>query len=950
MALPILFPLVCSVILLILSGSTANEEAEALLEWKSSLQNQNTSPLLPSWAVSDPVNATASMCNWSGISCNNAGRVVSINLTGTGLIGTLDEFSFSLFPLLSYLNLSMNQLFGAIPPRISSLSELKYLDLSTNRLNGSIPEEIGNLKSLVHLRLTKNQLSGSLPPSIVNLTGLNFLNLRDNRLSGFIPEEIGLLRSLHTLGLSKNQFSGSIPPSIGNLSNLEFLYLRDNRFSSSIPEEIGNLKSLSCLRLGKNQLSGSVPHSIGNLSNLEFLYLHKNQLSGFISQEIRNLVKLIKLLLYENHFIGNFPHYTCQGGSLEYLSVRDNHFEGQILKNLRNCTSLVRVRLERNQFTGNISEEFGIHPNLKFLDLSNNKFYGPISSNFVKCPQLGTLKIAGNGIDGIIFPEIGNSTQLHELDLSSNHLVGEIPLELGKLSSLYRLMLNGNKLSGSVPLELGSLDQLEYLDLSGNRFSKLVPENLGHWLKLHYLNLSNNEFSQGIPVQLGKLVQLSELDLSRNLFCGEIPSQIGKLESLEKLNISHNHLSGLLPGQFEEMHGLSSLDISYNEFSGPIPDNKAFRNASLEALQGNKALCSDHVSGLLQPCKALTSGKQRKEWTIFFLVVFPVAGSVALSMVAIRILVRYRKRKRDSKKQQRSANTGGLLAFEGKIRYEEIISATQDFDDKYCIGHGGYGSVYKAKLPSSEDIVAVKKLHSLHPDEMGTQKDFFNEIRALTEIRHRNIVKFYGFCAHTRCSFLIYEYLERGSLDTILSNETTAAEFDWNKRVNAIKGVAHALSYLHHNCSPPIVHRDISSKNVLLDLEYEAHVSDFGVAKLLNLDSSNFTQLAGTYGYIAPELAYTMKVTEKCDVYSFGVLALGVFKGTHPKDFLSSFLTSSPNTNIIKLDDMLDPRLPSPSPDIQDKLISMMELAFSCLDVNPESRPTMKHVSQLSCK
>ena len=94
-----------------------------------------------------------------------------------------------------------------------------------------------------------------------------------------------------------------------------------------------------------------------------------------------------------------------------------------------------------------------------------------------------------------------------------------------------------------------------------------------------------------------------------------------------------------------------------------------------------------------------------------------------------------------------------------------------------------------------------------------------------------------------------------------------------------------------------------------------------------------------------------MKVTEKCDVYSFGVLALEVFKGMNPKDFLSSFLiTSSPNTNIIELDDMLDPRLPSPSPDIQDKLISMMELAISCLDVNPESRPTMKHVSRLLCK
>ena len=99
---------------------------------------------------------------------------------------------------------------------------------------------------------------------------------------------------------------------------------------------------------------------------------------------------------------------------------------------------------------------------------------------------------------------------------------------------------------------------------------------------------------------------------------------------------------------------------------------------------------------------------------------------------------------------------------------------------------------------------------------------------------------------------MIYEYLERGSLATILTNDGGAKELIWNKRVNIIKGVAHALSYMHHDCSPPIVHRDISSKNVLLDSEYEAHVSDFGIAKLLNQDSSNWTSFAGTYGYVAP--------------------------------------------------------------------------------------------------
>ncbi|KAL9409090.1 hypothetical protein AB3S75_047470 [Citrus x aurantiifolia] len=165
--------------------------------------------------------------------------------------------------------------------------------------------------------------------------------------------------------------------------------------------------------------------------------------------------------------------------------------------------------------------------------------------------------------------------------------------------------------------------------------------------------------------------------------------------------------------------------------------------------------------------------------------------------------------------------------------------------------------------------------------------------------------------------------------------------------MNVIKGVADALSYLHHDCFPPIVHRDISSKNLLLDLEYEVHVADFGIAKFLKPDSSNWTEFAGTYGYIAPELAYTMKITEKCDVYSFGVLVLEVIRGKHPRDFLSSTSSPSPSLNTdIALDEVLDPRLPVPSCSVQEKLISIMEVGFSRLKESPESRPTMKIVSQ----
>ncbi|KAJ4971592.1 hypothetical protein NE237_004691 [Protea cynaroides] len=216
-------------------------------------------------------------------------------------------------------------------------------------------------------------------------------------------------------------------------------------------------------------------------------------------------------------------------------------------------------------------------------------------------------------------------------------------------------------------------------------------------------------------------------------------------------------------------------------------------------------------------------------------------------------LTRKKKKKKGNieKTGRNHGNIFSIWSFDGNIAYEDIIKATEDFDVKYCIGIGTTGRVYKAVLPIGH-VVALKKFHPLEGQVVVDEKSFENEIRVLTDIQHRNIVKLYGFCFHPRCMFLVYEYMEKGSLTGILSDQVEALEFDWTKRVNVIKSVANALSYLHQGCIPPIIHRDISSKNILLDFELEARVSDFGIARLLNPDSSNWTLLKGTHGYIAP--------------------------------------------------------------------------------------------------
>ncbi|KAI5355521.1 hypothetical protein L3X38_008416 [Prunus dulcis] len=847
------------------------------------------------------------------------------------------------------LSLSYNNLRDVIPPNIGNLINLNTLYLHSNQLSGLIPKEIGNFKSLVNLALYNNSLSGLIPPNIGNLINLNTLYLYSNQLSGLIPKEIGNLKSLANLGLSNNSLSGLIPPNIGNLIKLNTLYLNDNQLSGLIPKEIGNLKSLVQLDLSFNQLNGSIPASFSNLSNLEILFLRDYQLSGSIPQELENLKNLILLKLDTNQLSGYLPRNICQGGKLTNLSLHTNYFTGPIPKSLKNCKALSRVRIEKNQLTSNISEDFGVYPNLDFMDMSHNNLYGEISHNWGQCPNLETLRMAGNNLIGSIPPEIGNATKIHVLDLSSNHLVGLIPREFRKLSSLVKLMLNGNQLSGCIPSEFGSLNDLEYLDLSTNKFNESIPSILGDLLKLYHLNLSNNKLSQAIPLQLGKLVQLNELDLSHNSLEGSIPSAMSNMESLMILNLSYNNLSGSIPSSFEEMHGLSYVDISYNHLEGPLPNIKAFQEAPLERLEGNKGLCGK-VGALLPPCNAHGSKKDHK--VIYVLEVFVLLSAL---FIIVFVIMQRKKKHQDTKQNHMHGEISfSVLNFDGKSMYEEIIRAIEDFDSIYCIGNGGHGSVYRVNF-SSGDVVAVKKLHMLWDRETKFKKEFLNEVRALSEIRHRNIVKLYGFCAHKRHSFLVYEYLERGSLAAMLRKNEEAKELGWSKRVNIVKGLAHALSYMHHDCLPPIVHRDISSKNILLDSEYEACVSDFGTAKFLNPDSTNWTTAAGTYGYMAPELAYTMEVNENCDVYSFGVVTLEIIMGKHPGDLFSSFLSISSSSSSssssalaahqIPIVDVLDQRISPPTHQVANEVVSLVKIAFSCLNSSPKSRPTMKQVS-----
>ncbi|KAI3833428.1 hypothetical protein MKX03_019923 [Papaver bracteatum] len=995
---------------------SVEKEVESLLKWKSTLGNQ-THSYLHSWKISSIANTT-SPCKWFGITCNNEGNITELILTNSNLQGTLQSFNFSSFANSVVIYLSNNNLSGSIPSQIGSLSKLTHFDLSMNKFSVHIPLEIGFLTNMNLSDLSQNHISGQIPTSICNLSNLNALYLHTNKFSGTIPLEIGKLESLVDLDLSTNNLNATIPASICNLRNINTLYLYVNNLSGYIPLEIGKIEFLVDLDLSTNNINGPIPASICKFRNINTLYLYENNLSGYIPLKIRKLESLVDLELSTNNLSGPIPASICNlsnittlylyeknlSESLVYLELSTNQLSGPIPASISNLRNLNTLCLDENKLPSYIPLEIGKLKSLVDLDLSSNNLSGPIPASISLCnlTNLRYLRISENHLSGSIPQDIGRLEFLNELEISTNSFSGEIPISICNLSNLNILRLSENKFSGRIPRDIGNLRSLINLELSTNNLNGSIPTSLCNLINLNSLYLFDNQLSGSIPEEIGKLNSLMEIILSTNYLTGPIPSSICNLSKLNifslydflihknKSNLTYlcnstvgrlqylylynNHLTGPIHKQLGECSNLLELDLSRNSLNGSIP----LEIGGLISIQILLDLSQNELSGEIPSdfgklnkleklnLTTVIIGRKKAKPRLAVTILVPLFGSLFLLFTFFVIYFCLRKRlvvrNLEQEDQPTTVNTRrnifSVENYDGKLVFEEIIEATENLDTKYCIGAGGYGSVYKAKL-STGQVVAVKKLHSSDEDsDIIDLKSFESEVQALTEIRHKNIVELFGFCSSVerQISFLIYEFVERGSLKNILCDAEQAVEFDWIKRLRFIKGTADSLAYMHHDCIPAIVHRDISSNNVLLDFEYEACVSDFGTARILKTDSSNWTSLAGTYGYVAPELAYTMKVTEKCDVYSFGVLALEVLHGRHPSEIitilspallpsLSSPSTSNVSVKNIMLKDILDECLEVPTDVVKEEIIYFVKVGLSCLRGDQHRRPTMQEVS-----
>ena len=854
----------------------------ALLKFKESISNDPYKPL-ESW------NSSIHFCKWYVITCNPMHqRVIGLDLRSYQLHGPLSPHVGNLTFLIN-LDLRNNSFFGEIPQELGRLlqlqrldlinnsfageipsnltycSNLKVLNLEGNKLIGKIPIEIGSWKKLQAINVWGNNLTGGIPSFIGNLSSLTFIAVTYNNLEGDIPREVCRLKNLTIVLSGANNLCGMIPSCIYNMSSLIELSLGLNNFTGYLPSNMFNsLPSLNSFEIGGNEFSGPIPISIANASALLFVELSQNNLVG----QVPSLGKLhdLQVINMEENKLGNnstmdlkFLKYLTNCSKLEMLSIADNNFGGHLPNSIGNFSiELDELYLGVNQISGKIPAELGHLANLILLTMELNNFEGIIPTSFGKFQKMQYLALTGNKLSGDIPPFIGNLSQLFKLDLHSNMFQGNIPPSIENCQKLQYLDLSQNKLSGTIPLEIFHISSLSnLLNLSRNFLSGSLPREVGMLKNIDMLDLSENHLSGDIPTTIGDCTALEYLHLQGNSFNGTIPSSMASLKGLQSLDLSRNQLSGSIPDVMQNISILEYLNVSFNMLEGEVPTNGVFGNVTQIEVIGNKKLCGGISQLHLPPCP-IKGRKHAKQHNFRLIVV--IVSVVSFLLILSFIITIYCMRKRNQKRSFDSPTIDQL----DKVSYQELLQGTDGFSDRNLIGSGSFGSVFKGNLVSGDNVVAVKVLNL---QKKGAHKSFTVECNALKNIRHRNLVKVLTCCSSTdykgqEFKALVFEYMKNGSLEKWLHPEILNAEppttLDLGHRLNIIIDVASALHYLHRECEQLVLHCDLKPSNVLLDDDMVSHLSDFGIARLVQAiggtsqKETSTTGIKGTIGYAPP--------------------------------------------------------------------------------------------------
>ncbi|KFK44732.1 hypothetical protein AALP_AA1G295500 [Arabis alpina] len=774
-------------------------------------------------------------------------HLTNLNLAQNVLTGSLSP-AIGSFIRMEWMTFGINALSGSVPKEIGLLTELKLLSISSNNFSGSLPAEIGNCKKLVQMYIDSSGLTGEIPLSFANLVELEVVWIMDLGVTGRIPDFIGKWTKLTTLRIFGTGLSGPIPLSFSNLTSLTELRLGDISNVSSSFEFIKDMKSLSVLVLRNNNLTGTIPSNIGEYSSLQQVDLSFNKLHGPIPASLFNLSQLTHLFLGNNSLNGSLPAQITY--SLDNIDVSYNDLSGSLPSWIRSDYYLLNLKLNlvANKFTleglGN-SVLSGLNCLQKNFPC-NRGGKGIYSEFSINCggPRIesasGAVFERENGVLGPASFVVSDDQRWAASSVGSF---------TGRSINMY-IVNSQSQFSNTLDSELF---QSARLSASSLRYYGLGLENGGYTVTLQFAEvqiLGSNTW-RGLGRRLfdiyvqGRLVE-KDFDIRR----AANDSSLRAVQREYKVNVSKNYL---------EIHlfwtGKGTCCIPIQGVYGPLI-------SAVSAKSDFKPTVSNRPP---------SNGKNRTGT-----IVGVILGVGLLSIFACAVIFIIRKRRKPYTDDEE------ILSMDVKpytFTYSELKNATQDFDPSNKLGEGGFGIVYKGNLNDGREV-AVKQL--LVGSRHG-RGQFVAEIVAISSVLHRNLVKLYGCCFEGDHRLLVYEYHPNGSLDQALFDKTL--HLDWSTRYEICLGVARGLAYLHEEASVRVVHRDVKASNILLDSKLVPKVSDFGLAKLYNDKQTHIsTRVAGTFGYLAPEYAMRGHLTEKTDVYAFGVVVLELVSGRKISD------------------------------------------------------------------
>ncbi|XP_020410018.1 protein NSP-INTERACTING KINASE 3 isoform X2 [Prunus persica] len=494
------------------------------------------------------------------------------------------------------------------------------------------------------------------------------------------------------------------------------------------------------------------------------------------------------------------------------------------------------------------------------------------------------------------------------------------------------------------------------LGLPSQSLSGILSPAIGNLSNLQSVLLQNNAISGPIPATIGILEKLQTLDLSNNSFTGEIPDSLGNLKNLNYLRLNNNSLTGPCPESLSTVEGLTLVDLSFNNLSGTLPKI----SARTFKIVGNPLICgvkAENCSAVLPeplslPPDALKDSRmKRRHMTIVFGTSFGAALGVII-IIGLLVWWRYRHNQQiffDVNADQYDPEV--CLGHLKRYTFKELRAATDHFNSKNILGRGGFGIVYKGSL-NDGTLVAVKRLKDYNT--AGGEIQFQTEVEMISLAVHRNLLRLCGFCSTENERLLVYPFMPNGSVASRLRDHIHGRPaLDWARRKRIALGTARGLVYLHEQCDPRIIHRDVKAANILLDEDFEAVVGDFGLAKLLDHRESHVTTaVRGTVGHIAPEYLSTGQSSDKTDVFGFGILLLELITGQKALDFgrvanqkgvMLDWVKKLHQEGKVNL--MVDKDLKGNFDRVE--LEEMVQVALLCTQFNPLHRPKMSEVLKM---